>query len=284
MSTDRPSHAVPLTDERWARLVSPLRRYFPKGGAEQDLEQTFRMHVFELVALFRDKNSSFEKWLPRLEPLLKAVKEATPRNDDPLMQNLTVSLCYTQSARGWGPPRPALALKRLRCVQRQAEALSSGMAAILNDPWLDLAGSIEIQTSVQRTLRESPVLPDDVDADSVVEELFLKGEAPFAAIKYVLSETVQVLPHIAEVARVGVAMLAGGQFKGRPREGGGNLPCLLLAALTKRYAPPPRRGRRGHHAADLWREVVTDFVRGVLIEARLPAGPREYLEANLRSR
>jgi hypothetical protein len=283
MSNDAP-HPDPPKDERWTQLIAPLRKYAP-ADASKDWEQVLHRHVCEIVVLFRDKETEPERWMLLLAPLLKAIWEPKrPKNDDPLNQELTLSLAYIQSARGFGLPRPAHARKLLSRVREEAKVLSDAIFAVLADPWMSLASGTEMQVAAARARRESKddKLPEDLD--SVVLELMCSGQATFSAIMQALTQASQSLPTVAGVATVGIDLLDGNQLKGRPRETGSHLPTALLAMLIKqRYAPPPARGRRGHRPAELWRKAVTDFVQGILTQTGLPVAPRDFLEENLRA-
>jgi hypothetical protein len=287
MSSDEPPHPGPLTDERWAYLVSPLRPYFPKGE-EQDRELSLRRKVMDVTALFRDTGTDTDEWESRGMELLLAAMPSVASKEDRLMQALTFTLPYLGIAREQETPLPAVARERIREVQKKATALTEAISNVLNDPWVYVVVSAEVmmvaaqwrEASSEAGSEPSPPPPELSDRDRLLllMDAFETGPAFLAPLCEGLKVSLSTLSVTSEIAGAGLAWLEGLQTRGRPPEAGARLRALFIALIARQCAPAPPRGG----GVRKWREAIADFVCGVLAEAGLPSVTREFLEDSLK--
>ena len=275
MSTEGPSHPAVLTEECWAQLVSPLRRYYPKG-AEEGQERDFREQVAEIVTLLSVTEADAAEWVPRMVKRVRAVLQHAPPGDR-LVPTLIRTLPYITSTREQEPPLPVAAKKRLLEVYGLAAALYDAISAALADPWLDSEYLSEALATALVTARRPPADSDLLSSPEVIEmvrlELLLNGVAPLGSILEILGAAHEMLPNVAKVAAIGAEWIEGLDGRGRPYEAPARIPALFLAAVTRQYAPsPPPRG-----GIEDWRTAIVAFVCGVLAETGLSPVNREFL-------
>jgi hypothetical protein len=292
VALDEPVDTDDLTDASWANLVGQIRPYLLEG-AELNRDLDLRRQVTGIIAQFRDTETDTSEWLSQVSQLLLTViPPADETKEDRLLDAFASALPYLQTAREQEPPLLAVGRERLREVHRKAVGLDDAISSFLKDPWV----GVVIQTESMVTGAEWKSKQDAASPETEVplaearprptekEALLLMIDAAETRNFYlsplctILSSALGTVSELSEITSAGVEWLEGLQARGRPPEAGARLPALVIALITRNFAPAPPRGG----GVRRWREAIADFVCGVLAEAGLPSVTREFLEDSLK--